>query len=254
MTVFKHSYADLRGSTGLDPDFIRRLMRGVPELKTTHTAKGERGELLVDEQASAILRQAAQMRAKKIPFKQITERVAGSLIDQPSPTEPKKPTVSDSIKSPTPSAPELELAKAWLAEMQQAHQQALKAQQVSIAHLTQQLLLVTEGKDPAEVQRERERQQTRLVQLERAQAEAQRLVQEHATQLAQEQAQVTQLKANLEKVRCEAANLIKDFQTQKLAARERAVQRMRLLDQLDQLSWVQGGRKRDLLPPIRELA
>lgn len=246
MTACKHSYSALRESTGLDPDFIRRLMRTATALKTNHTAKGERGELLFDDQALSLLCQVAQWRSEKMPFKAITQALTDSLD-----------SILDS-NSPVGSEPvdtALMKAEALVDELKQAHQLALSSQQASIARLKQELQILTAAKALALVQ-QRE-QQDRLMQLERERAEAERLAQTHAEQLQQEQEEVAKLKANLEKVRCEATNLIKDFQSQKLAARERAAQRSLLLDQLEQLeqfSWVQGGRQRELLAQIRELA
>lgn len=250
MTVFKHSYSDLRACTGLDPDFIRRLMRAVTELKLRHTQKGERGELLFDDQALHILQQVAQMRADKRPFKGVTEWLADALG---SPTSPLPLGQADSAQTDSADK-ELALAKALIEELKHSHQLVLTAQQARIADLQQQLQLLTDGKDPFTIQQERQWQQARLLQLEREQAEAQRLALQAAEKLQHEQAQVLQLKANLEKVRSEAAHLIKDFQDQKLAARERTAHRALLLEQLDQLSWVQSGRKRELLTLIRELA
>ncbi len=253
MTVFQHSYAALRESTGLDPDFIRRLMRSVTELKQRHTAKGERSELLFDDQALSALQQAAQLRAEKSPFKLIAERVAEQISPSLSLKLEPEPIQSTLIQ-PDRVAQEIAELQAQNTQLQQVHQLALAAQQERLAGLKQQLLLLTGGKDPGTVQQEREAEQARHLELAHAKTEIERRAQEQALKLTQAQEHVSQLKASLEKMRCEATHLIKDFQSQKLAARERSVQRLLLLDQVDQLAWAQGGHQRDLLNQLRELA
>jgi len=118
-------------------------------------------------------------------------------------------------------------------------------------------LLLTDGKDPAEVRREREQEQARWMQLEREKSEAEQMARNAAdtardlmvTTTAKQEAlerEQARLKAELESKEAET-------KAQEQATREKATKRAVLLDQLDLLSWFQWGRKRELLTHIREL-
>jgi len=223
-------------------------MRDVPELKARHTENGSSGELLFDDNAVIVLQQAAQMRANKRPFKLISKAV----FDAVTPLQ----NVNANIKQENTYQQE-NIVKEMLSEIKRSHDVALKAQQETIDQLKQRILLLTDGKDPAEVRREREQEQARLMQLEREKSEAEQMARNAAdtardlmvTTTAKQEAlerEQARLKAELESKEAET-------KAQEQATREKATKRAVLLDQLDLLSWFQWGRKRELLTHIREL-
>lgn len=242
---FKHSYSDLEKSTKLDQNFIRRIMREVPGLRDRHTEKGRDGALFFDDNAVIVLQQAAQLRAQKKSFKLITKLVSDSVTDHQKQV------------APTNEPQENKLIKDLVNRLEDSHKATLTAHQEIIRQLEQRILLLTDGKDPGEVRREREQEQARLIALERDKAEAEQTA-KNAADTARDlmrTAKVKQEALELEQARLKAELESKQAETkaQEQVTREKATKRAVLLDQLDLLSWFQWGRKRELLTQIREL-
>lgn len=245
MSNHRHNYKDVEKTTGLEPHYVRRLMKSAPSVREKHTAKGSSGAILFDDNAIILFQRVAEMRSKGNSTKTIASYLEQELAPQ------TKTSSTPDVSEPKP------LTEIMFKALQEAHKE-------TVNELKQRIMLLTDGRDPAEVRREREQEQARLMQLERDKSEAEQRAKQAQSEAenaaltardlmraatAKEQAleqEQARLKRELESKQAES-------QAQEQAARERATKRAVLLDQLDQLSWFQPGRKRDLLTQIREL-
>lgn len=259
MNQFKHTYLDIEKSTGLDPNFIRRIMREVPLLKKKNTENGSSGEILFDDNALIIFQHAAQMRANKRPFRLIAKTVYDAI------TPPLKPATNSSHN--VDGKGQQNLISEMLSEIKRSHDIALKAKQETIEQLKQNILLLTHGKDPTQVYREREQEQAQLLDMEQRKNEAEKLAQDRAEKLAAQQQQIAlelakaeKLEHDLEQRQSETATWKQKLEAKQAEAQEREKQsreqilkRSELLDELTALSWFQWSRKRELVSQIKAL-
>lgn len=245
INTYPHSYKDLAKLSGLKENYIRRVMGAAPELRDRYSIKGSNNAIRFSGDALAFLVEVANYKAKdwslsdtiKSLVRDLSEPDKSLLVSQGKPVRPESFTSPDYvIQSLTASHDKVIASHERILE---AKEETLREKEARISDLKHQLLLLTDGKSPEQIQQERKTEAERLAKLEQERIAAQQLAEEKSNQV-KDQARL------LERQR-------EQIESQAKADQERSLKRAALLDKLGRLSWYQWGQRRDLLEQIRGL-
>ncbi|PIQ27239.1 hypothetical protein COW36_24970 [bacterium (Candidatus Blackallbacteria) CG17_big_fil_post_rev_8_21_14_2_50_48_46] len=186
-----YSLRDIQKETGLKYDFLRRIVKEIPELADAHAVKGMNNALFFDTNGLICFREIGKMKELGYTVPTIKEQILTSLPNQvkklqnpPTERQPNTDTQGEHVLLKlleTAQANERENYKLTLA----AKDALIEQQERTIRALDSGLKLLTDGRSPEDVRRdiqekERELAALRLTTLKREEQgrEYRRLLQE----------------------------------------------------------------------------
>lgn len=210
---YHHSIRDIEQHTGLGYEFIRRVLKEIPELLDEYAIKGPNNANLFNENGLVCFREIAKMRAENYTLPSIRRKLLAVLPNRAQ-QPPNSPTEAQPNRSAQPAD---SLLLEFMQVAMQSKDEVIKAQQDALAaiqakddkilQLEKHLLLLTDGKSPEETQEALRQQEAELSELRQAQQ----------------------------------------------AEAERAGKRQGLVTQLEQLGWYQGRKRRRLVEQLKAL-
>lgn len=186
-----YSLRDIQKETGLKYDFLRRIVKEIPELADAHAVKGLNNALFFDTNGLICFREIGKMKESGYTLPTIKEQLLSSLPNPKKQTpghvteaQPNQGTQADNVLLKlleTAQASERESYKQTLA----AKDELIEQQKSAIQVLKTGLNLLTDGRTPEEVQRENKEKEQELATLRQTKIrkeeqgrEYQRLIQE----------------------------------------------------------------------------
>lgn len=252
--IYIHTLDDLETHANIKKNFMRRILGKMPELADEPYGKKipPENKLYFSNNGLQLFKQAGILKNNHAGLPAIVEELRKGLPNAPE--KPiKRPTNQQSNDGETAhQSPLADILKSSQEEAKQAFnmllaekdkrlsekEELLEERKQSIRSLQQQVLLLTDGRDPKEIKREQEQQAAALA---AAEAEARRV----ADALVQER----QAKETAERERQEAQNAL-ELERKKSEA---ATRRAQIHQELATLGFFAGTRKKELRKELASL-
>lgn len=209
-----YSLRDIQKETGLKYDFLRRIVKEIPELADAHAVKGLNNALFFDTNGLICFREIGKMKELGYTVPTIKEQILSSLpnpkkqaLGQVAEAQPNPSTQADNVLLKlleTAQTSERESYKQTLA----AKDEVIEQQKNAIQVLKTGLNLLTDGRSPEDVQREHKEKEQELAALRQS----------------------------------------------KIRKEEQGREYQRLIQALEQTRWYQKKRRRLILEQLRELS
>lgn len=150
-------------------DFLRRLIREIPELIEHFAMRGDKNALLFNNNGLIVFQSIAQLKAKQSTLTEIRRTVLQSLPTLPIPTpHHSSQHLPNSNQTPDKLLQMLEESQQTL---QRAYEDNLRTKDAVITELQSKLLLLTDGRSPEQLKQEQQvKAQQRAITLKKLRA------------------------------------------------------------------------------------
>lgn len=180
-----YSLRDIQKHTGLKYDFLRRIVKEIPELADAYAVKGLNNALMFNTNGLACFREVAQMKEAGYTLPSIRSQVLSALPKQSAnlPNQSSEPQHNQGTQ-PGDNVLIRLLEAAHKSERESFHialsekEKMISQQQQTIQALESGLKLLTDGRSPEEVRQEQQKQANELFHMKA-------LLQEQKTLLAE---------------------------------------------------------------------
>lgn len=265
-----HTIEFLAEQTGLNPNFIRRIISQLPELIEAYgdKVKEEKNRLYFDNNGFSSFKRAATLKEKNLSLRQIVQQLRAGLPPVLEQTPKKHPdenpekdiqNISMSAPEPIPYAVYVELKESYTARLDELKEQftkRLEGKDQTIESLNNSLKLLSPPPEQLkEAEEKRLAQKAETDSIKRQLEEAQAAAKEHKLSLQDER-----------RAKETAEQTLRDTQQERDATKQKAEQlacdiadlreqEAKVLKELESLEgkWFAGGERKTLYAKLREL-